>query len=336
MAKRVTLLDVARRAGVSRATASLVLRNTGKLSEETRRRVQESMRELGYVYHRGAASMRADRSQTVGLVVPNVANAFTAEMAMGLEAVLRDAGVVTLMANSFEDTERQDLLVRSLLERRVDGILVVPAQGSRTAFAERLASLNTVTMMATRELSHSGVAFVGVDNIRGGRLAGQHLLDVHGCRSVAYLGGLDLRTRKDRVRGLRLAMSKQPSAELVANVAGPPNGSWGRQAVTDLLAGGVPPDGIVCHTDAVAFGVYRGLRDQASVRLDAVRVISYDDVAEADLWEPPLTSIAARGGPIGERAARMLLRRISQPDAPVERIRVTPDLVVRRSCGCSA
>lgn len=334
MAGRVTLLDVARHAGVSRATASLVLRGTGNLSDRTRDRVRASMRALGYVYHRGAASMRASRSRTVGLVVPNVANAFTAEMAMDLESALGEAGVVMLMASSLEDPARQDRLVTSLLELHVDAILVVPANGSKVSFAQRLASLGVVTMVATRELRHSGVAFVGVDNALGGRLAGRHLLDVHGCRSVAYLGGYDLRTRKDRVRGLRRALAGDDAGELTANVSGPPDGAWGLRAVQDLLAGGDVPDGIVCHTDAVAFGVYRGLRDHAPGLLGSVRVISFDDVAEAALWEPPLTSIAARGGTVGRRAAEVLLRMIAQSDAPPERVRVTPELVVRRSCGC--
>lgn len=333
MARRVTLLDVARHAGVSRATASLVVRDTGNLSERTRDRVRASMRALGYVYHRGAASMRASRSRTVGLVVPNVANAFTAEMAMELETALGEAGVVMLMANSLENPVRQDDLVRSLLELHVDAILVVPANGSKVAFAEWLASLDVVTMIATRELRHSGVAFVGVDNALGGRLAGRHLRDVHGCRSVAYLGGYDLRTRKDRVRGLRRALAGGPAGPVVY-ASGPPDGAWGLRAVSELLAAGDVPDGIVCHTDAVAFGVYRGLRDHAPDLLDSVRVISYDDVAEAALWEPPLTSIAARGGTVGRQAAETLLHMIAYPDAPPERIRVTPELVVRRSCGC--
>lgn len=107
MPRRVTLLDVAAHAGVSRATASLVLRGTGRVSDETRQRVFESMRELGYVYHRGAASLRQDRTQTVGLLLPDLDNPFSTEFVHGLEEVLSGVGVVTLMVNTSESPQRQ-------------------------------------------------------------------------------------------------------------------------------------------------------------------------------------------------------------------------------------
>src|SRR5699024_4529823 len=111
---RVTLADVAKRAGVSRATASLVLRETGSLTDETRVRVRTAMAELGYVYHRAAAAMRAGRTQSIGLIVPDISNGFTAEMTVAIERTLAATGHVTLVANSLEDASRQELLVSSM------------------------------------------------------------------------------------------------------------------------------------------------------------------------------------------------------------------------------
>src|SRR5690349_16794983 len=108
MNRRVTLMDVAARAGVSRATASLVVRDAGQLSDATRLRVREAMKDLGYVYHRGAASMRASRTQTVGLVVPDISNRFMAEYVTGLESALAEHDIVTLVTTSYESVPRQE------------------------------------------------------------------------------------------------------------------------------------------------------------------------------------------------------------------------------------
>jgi len=334
-ARRVTLSDVASHAKVSRATASLVLRNAGNLSDPTRDRVRASMDTLGYVYHRGAAALRANRTQSVGLVVPDISNGFTAELTMGVEAVLAESSIVTLMANSQEMPVRQNLLVTSMLERQVDGLLVIPAVGSAKDFGETLAASRVPTVIATRELPDSGLSYVGIDNIKGGRLAGGHLL-FHGCQRIAYVGGFDgLRPRQDRIQGVRDALGAAGFDSCLAiDSPGPPRGIWGLETARALLAADELPDGIICHNDLVAFGVYRALREESVERWESTHVVSYDDVAAASLWEPPLTSVAASGDEVGRRCAEVLLRRISHPFEAPERVLVDSQLVVRDSCGC--
>lgn len=333
MNKRVTLADVALHAGVSRATASLVVRNAGNLAETTRERVRASMDALGYVYHRGAASLRASRTQSVGLIVPDMSNGFTAELTIAVESVLAATGKVTLMANSLEDPVHQDLLVRSMLERQVDGLLVIPAVGTRRAFAENLARSGVPAVIATREVPHPDIPYVGIDNVKGGRLAGEHLL-FHGVERVAYLGGFaKLRPRSDRIRGVQQAL-KGSGTRLEIDITGPPRGSWGLETARQLVADGALPDGIVCHNDLVAFGVYRALRQLLPGQSKAVHVVSYDDVAAASLWEPPLTTVAASGREVGMRCAEVLLRRLADPRGPAPRSLITSNLVIRESCGC--
>jgi LacI family transcriptional regulator len=333
MNRRVTLADVAAHAGVSRATASLVVRDAGNLADATRRRVRESMEALGYVYHRGAASLRASRTQSIGLIVPDMSNGFTAELTIGLEAVLAKTGRVTLTANSLEDPSHQDLLVRSMLERQVDGLLIIPAVGTDPEFAERLAAAGIPVVIATRDIPHPQVSYVGIDNVTGGRLAAEHLL-LHGVERVAYLGGFaGLGPRLDRITGAMQALkSGGGSTRLEVDIPGPPRGSWGLEAAQHLIAERSLPDGIICHNDLVTFGVYRALR-QSGVR-NEIHTISYDDVAAASLWEPPLTTIAASGHEVGLRCAEVLLRRIADPGGPAERSLIASELVVRESCGC--
>jgi LacI family transcriptional regulator len=121
---------------------------------------------------------------------------------------------------------------------------------------------------------------------------------------------------------------------LHADLPGPPRGAWGLEAMRGLLRGGDLPDGVVCHNDLVAFGVYRALRQERPDDWDTVHVVSYDDVAAASLWEPPLTTIAASGHDVGLRCAKALLRRISEPGISPERVLIDSELVIRESCGC--
>jgi LacI family transcriptional regulator len=331
--RRVTLSDVARHAGVSRAAASLVLRNAGHLAPATRQRVRDAMAELGYVYHRGAASLRASRTHTIGLVVPDISNGFTAEWAIAVESVLMGGGLVTLVANSLEDPAHQEVLVRSMLERQVDGLLVIPAVGTQPAFAELLARSGVPAVLATRDVPHPDLPYVGIDNIKGGRLAGAHLLG-HGVQRISYLGGFArIGPRQHRIQGVRRAL-RGTDARLTVDIAGPPRGSWGLETAAHLLDAGELTDGIVCHNDLVAFGVYRALRMHDGALSRSVHVISYDDVAAASLWEPPLTTVAADGQEVGARSAEVLLRRIADPRGPAERMLVTSKLIVRESCGC--
>lgn len=334
MKARATLADVAARAAVSRSTASLVLRQSGQLSDATRERVRAAMVELGYVYHRGAASLRATRSQSVGVIVSDMSNAFNAELTVAMESALAEAGIIALTANTLERVDRQDLLVRSMLERQVDGLLVIPAVDSTADFSQSLTVTGTPTVIASRWLSAPTLPYIGVDNVKGGRLAGQHLLE-HDVRSFAYLGGFDqLGPRHDRVAGVRQALDESDGpAEFEVNLPGAPTSEWGLVVGRKLMQREHLPDGIVCHTDQVAFGFLRALRETGRSR-DHIRVVSFDDVTEAALWEPPLTTIAASGHDVGILCAETLLHRIAEPDAPVRRSLIEPHIVVRESCGC--
>ena len=127
---RVTLMDVARHCGVSRATVSLVLNDSPLVATKTRDRVRQAMVELGYVYNRAAASLRTQHSDAVGVVLTNITNPYFAEFAAGLQDALTSSGTVPLLAVSDEDRALQHRLVKSLVERNVDGIVLVPAHGT--------------------------------------------------------------------------------------------------------------------------------------------------------------------------------------------------------------
>ena len=197
---RVTLMDVARHCGVSRATVSLVLNDSPLVATNTRDRVRQAMAELGYVYNRAAASLRTQHSDAIGVVLTNITNPYFAEFATGVQDILTSRDTVPLLAVSGEDRGLQHRLVKSLVERNVDGIVLVPAHGTTPDDLPDL--LGTPLVLMARRLNGVDVDYVGAQNRDGGYAAAEHLYS-HGCRRIAFVGGYtDSSAREERAGGV--------------------------------------------------------------------------------------------------------------------------------------
>ena len=182
---RVTLSDVAADAGVSKATASLVLNDSPLIAEATKERVRESFSRLNYVYDRGAASLRKNQSLAVGLVITQLSNPYFAEFAEGIQSELDDRGMDVLLGISGEDRTRQRRVLRSMSERRVDGVVVIPAHLSEPS---DFAGLHMPVLMLARRVKGLDTDYVGGDNFAGSVTATNHLLVDHGARRPAFVG----------------------------------------------------------------------------------------------------------------------------------------------------
>ena len=176
---RVTLTDVAKDAGVSRATASIVLNDSPLIAQATKERVRESFSRLGYVYDRAAASLRKNQSLAVGLVITQLSNPYFAEFVEGIQSELDDRGMDVLLGISAEDRARQRRLLVSMSERRVDGVVVIPAHQSEPA---DFAGLHMPIVMLARRVKGFDTDYVGGDNYAGSVAATNHLLVAHGER----------------------------------------------------------------------------------------------------------------------------------------------------------
>jgi LacI family transcriptional regulator len=333
--RRITLADVASHAGVSRSTASLVWQNGAHVAPETRRRVLASAKKLGYVYHRGAASLRTRHSHTIGVLITGLENPFFADLTEGVEDEMRPAGYVVLLASTFDDLQRQDVLVRTMLEQQVDGLLLIPAIDSGMDLAEPLQRLGIPYVLATRHLAGISGSYVGPDDRAGGRLAAEHLVR-HGVGNVAYFGGGERGTaRIDRLAGVREILADTGISENHTWTVPSETSSTDGYAVAAALVGRHdPPDAVICHSDAIAFGLMRALQDRGVLPGRDCRVIGFDDVEHARAWSPALTSVSAAPRSMGRRAARMLLDRIADPSTPDESVVLHPKLALRESCGC--
>jgi LacI family transcriptional regulator len=332
----VTLLQVARDAGVSRATASLVLRGSDLVADETRERVLASMRKLGYVYHRGAASLRTQRSNTIGLIVPDVTNPFFAEMTVGVEERLDQAQHVVLLGNTAETLNKQERLLAMMQEYRADGVLLCPATGTSAQTILHLRQGRLPFVLFTRYVDGVETDYVGADNLRGAELATEHLIGL-GHRRIAFVGGpANSSARRDRLQGYRNALVSHglpidPALQLTSSTTR----EGGHHGIHTLLEVDDPPTAVLCYNDIVAFGVMLGLQASGHTPGRDVAVIGFDDIAEAGLWQPALTTVALSPRQIGEEAARLLLERIAAPDAAARQVILRPKLIVRQSCGAA-
>ena len=333
---RVTIVDVAQRAGVSKSTVSLVLAGSSLVAEGTRERVSKAMRALGYVYHRGAASLRASSSDFVGMVISDLTNPFFAELAAGIEDALYKLGFTPILANTNEDPGRQTQVLRSLREHNVAGIIMSPARGTDTWTLAQQWPQTIPAVITMRRMIGSSLPYIGPDNNKGERLAVEHLLRL-GHRRIAFIGGdSTMTTQQERVGGWRDALNAWGVAadeSLVFET--PPTREGGRAAIERALAAARPATAFVCYNDIVAMGATRALTERGVAPGRDIAVVGFDDIAAAEHNAPPLTTVSANTREMGLRCAESLLGLIRHEDPAGLSFAGEARLVVRESCGAS-
>lgn len=330
---RVTLSDVAADAGVSTATASMVLNDSPLIADATKDRVRQSFRRLNYVYDRGAASLRKSQSLAVGLVITQLSNPYFAEFAEGVQAELDAAGMDVLLGISGEDRERQRRVLRSMSERRVDGVVVIPAHQSEPS---DFAGAQMPILLLARHVRGLEADYVGGDNYAGSMAATEHLITVHGARRPAFVGGHTYSSaREERLSGF-LAANKAHGVKVPIRNRPTcvPERSEARKTAAELLVRDPKIDAIFCLNDVVAFGVLDAVADEGLRVGEDVHVIGFDDVREARHVRPALASVAVPGESAGRRAAELILRRINGSAEQPETLILPAELMPRESCGC--
>jgi LacI family transcriptional regulator len=332
---RVTIVDIARGAGVSKSTVSLVLQGSPLVKPATRDKVQEAIRRQGYVYHRAAANLRKSVSDVVGMVINDLTNPFFAEMTVGLEAALQTAGLIPFMANTGESPRRQAEVMRAMREHGAVGYVLCPAIGTRAAdLAEAEAwGLPVVTVM--RRLRAGWLSSVAPDNAAGARRATEHLLAL-GHRRIAFLGGRGgMQVREDRRAGWASALRHAGlAADPALSVETTPNREGGADTLEQVLALADPPTSALCFNDVVAIGAIYALDRRGLAAGRDFAVVGFDDIADARLIHPPLTTVAVDCRRLGEHAAAVLLQQLAGAAGP-RHVTGEARLVVRASCGAA-
>jgi LacI family transcriptional regulator len=313
--RRITLNDIAREAQVSRATVSLVLRESPLVRADTRARVLGEMRRLGYVYNRAAANLRRQHSSNVALVINDLSNPFFAEFAAGVDEALAAAGYVTLLGSTGESTTRQNAVLSSLMQHDLAAIILSPAEGSDAEQVQSAVGAHTPLLVFNRELASTGRVrvtwdFLGLDNRRGAYLATEHLLEL-GHRRIAFFGGhADSSSCRERRAGYLEALAARgiaPEPRWLVECA--PTRLQAAAQTGALFVRDPAPTAAVAYNDAVALGLMLGLAKRGLRAGPDFSVTGFDDIPEASASTPPLTTVAVDPRERGRQAAQLALRR---------------------------
>lgn len=330
--KRPTINDVAAESGFSRATVSLVIRESQQISKATEAKVRAAMARLNYVYDRRAADMRRKYSHTLGLVAANVRNPYFAELTMAIEEAVRNRGYTLLLGYSRDEVARQQQLLATMTERRIDGFIILPASETKPDDLGRtLLAAGIPHVLVARRIRHYASDYVGSDNVSSGRLIGQHLAEI-GASSVAFLGGVwNSVPREDRLKGIRRGL-KRAGLDVTVDLACASDGpDGGLELVEQMLAQGSCPDAIVAYNDMYAFGVLHALRSKGIEPGRSVAVASFDNLPGAALQVPGLTSADGFPARVGAEASRLFFERLDNTATLLTQVLIEPDLVVRGS-----
>ncbi|MEC5162096.1 LacI family transcriptional regulator [Janthinobacterium sp. CG_23.3] len=326
-----TMKQVAEQAGVSTTTVSHVINNTRVVSEDVRARVLAVIGQLRYVPSAVARSLKNDRTHTIGMMVPNNSNPYFAEVIRGIEDAAFKLGYNIILCNSYDDPGKQVAYIRVLMEKRIDGLILV-SSGTDAELARFLADDQIPVVLVDREISGVAADFIESDHALGGYLGTRYLLDL-GHRSIACVSGpRELLTSRERVAGYQRALQE-------AGVA--PRAEWllysdftsagGHAAFGQLLALPRRPSAVFAGNDLMAIGGICAA-SEAGVQIPGqLSVVGYDDIALAAYSNPPLTSIGQPKQEMGALTARILLERMRDPTLPWRRELLKPSLVVRKS-----
>ncbi|WP_225755235.1 LacI family DNA-binding transcriptional regulator [Actinotalea sp. Marseille-Q4924] len=330
MGNRTTVRDVAAAAGVSPATASRALSGHPSVAPELARRVTEASARLGYRANPLARALRTRRTDTIGMVVPSISNPYFVGAVEAIEKVLAVEGRSLMICDAGDDVEVEAARIELLVDRMVDGLVVVPVSAEASGPGLRAAADRVAVVQLDRVVDSAGTDFVGLDNSEGMRKCLEHLR-AQGRRSIVYVGARpSSSTARDRLvayRELASASERHPIGELLGNFTM----AWGVEAARRLLAAPRLPDAVVCGADVIAVAVLSTLR-QAGIGIpDQVQLISFDDSELGRMTVPPLTSVRQPIDSMAREAVRLLGHRRLHPEAPLRKSIFLPELMVRDS-----
>jgi LacI family transcriptional regulator len=312
-------------------TVSRVINNKGEVSEATRERVLAVIERLDYRPSGIARGLATQRTGTLGLVVPDVANPFFADVARGVEHGAYAEGYNVFLCNTEEDPERELAVLKSLEEKRVDGLVLCSSRLEEGALRAVVARHPTVVLV-NRRLEGDSVRSVLVDDERGGRLATQLLIRA-GHQAIGFLSGPRVsHSGRQRGRGYRAALGDAGVRSDRAWVKPcPPMVEGGQAAAGELLTAHPEISALFCYNDLVAVGALQACADLGRRVPDDLAVVGYDDIPLAALVTPALTTCRVPRYELGSQTVDLLLDQIKGCPGDCEEIVLAPEVVVRAS-----
>ncbi|OKI26398.1 LacI family transcriptional regulator [Saccharothrix sp. CB00851] len=323
----VTLEEVARIAGVSRATVSRVVNGVATVDRELRQVVEKAISTTGYTPNRAARSLVTRRAGAIGLVLPEegrtVHDPYFGRVVSGVLPVIRPLGVQLVLT-----TGDHREVVDDIRQRRLDGVILIHTHGT-DPLPRQLIEANLPVVLAARPVRPMSITYVDVDQAAGAALAADHLIS-SGCRHLATITGpLETPAGQDRLRGFLEAAARHGLPEPVV-VEGDFSREGGAKAAQELLAA-VDVDGLFVASDLMATGALPVLRQGGRRVPEDLKVVGFDDSSPAVECDPPLTTVRQPVEDMAAEMARLLVDRVDRPDRPVSSVVFAPTLVIRQS-----
>lgn len=325
----VTIRDVAREAGVSVASASRALNDRDNVTPATRDRIRAAAQRLSYVPHSGARNLTRQKTDSIGVVLPDLFGEFFSELIRGIDRIAYAHGLQLLLSNMHGNPHEATNAVRTM-RGRVDGLLVMPPDAQHQHLIEALSPAVPAVLLNCHD-PNAGVASVGIDNEGGARAMTRFLVE-KGYRRIAFVSGpRNNRDSAARQAGFVSALAEATGERHPLVIAGDFSEASGAEAARLLIAGRMPIDAIFCANDMMAVGCCGVLAD-AGIEVGAeIGVAGFDDIPIAHYAAPSLTTMNARIAELGAAAAEKLIRLIAEPASAPGTTILAPQLMARDS-----
>ena len=312
-ASRVSMQEVADRAGVALSSVSRVVSGHRDVSPVMRERVLRVVADLGYEPDILARSLRRGQTMTVGFVVGNIANPLLAEIALGAETRLREAGYAMLLANSMDDPALDSAHIRLFRQRRVDGLLLSLTDDRDPDLAAELARANVPAVLVDRDAArYPGVAAVLYDHASGVERATEALIELGHTHLALINGPPASRPARERASALRRVLRRHPEAAGLVR-SGAFSAQHGESTMASLLAqdNEAVPTAVIAGSNQILVGVLRALRRANVIIPKDLSVVTCDDQPLSELFDPPLATISRQPHELGEVSAELLLEQLN-------------------------
>ena len=328
-----TIKDIAKLAGVSTATVSKVLNNKDQnISQATREHVLAIAKEHKYMPNRIARSLVTRHTKTIGLIIPDITNPFFPGIARGVEDKASIEGYNIIYCNTDDKLDKEDKCISMLIEKMVDGLIIVASDKRRNEF-KNLSNVYIPVILVDRDIEIEGInGKVLVDNFYGAYQGVSHLLS-KGKKKIAFITGpMTTNTAIDRLKGYKKALEDH---DITYNedyvLEGVFKKEWGYEATDKLIKEGIKFDALFCGNDLIAISAIKALKDNEILVPNDVSVVGYDDIYMSTLVDPELTTISQPNYDMGFRAAEMLVDMIEERKIEENRIVLKTELKIRKS-----
>ncbi|WP_297990703.1 LacI family DNA-binding transcriptional regulator [Anoxybacillus sp.] len=328
---KVTIYDVAKAAGVSISTVSRVVNNTGRISEKTRKKVLKVMEALHYQPSMVASALTGKCTRTIGLIIPDVANPFFAEISRKVEDRGRELGFNVLMCNTDNNPETEEMYLSLLKQKSVDGIIIGTTTKNYTVLNDLLQAQFPIAFIA-QDIPELAIDVVKVDDFLGGYQAVSHLVSLGHKKIAIMLGNLNRTSDKDRLYAYRQVLQEsglEYDEKLV--VYTDYSMEAGRRAALELLTSSQKPTAIFACFDSLAVGIYQAAKELGISIPEDLSVVGFDNTILSTIVDPPLTTVAQPIDEMGRQVVDLIVKAIEGEKHIKQRIVLPPELMIRRS-----